>query len=146
MRSKAGTLTLGLVSLSEEETRAGSPRERTQRGGGREGAPHQEQPCWHPDLRLGASAIVRHVCGLSSQACAVPLGPPRQPPMAANMAMIRARVLFPFFLFLDFRARKGKRETLICCPLIDAFIHWLIRVCALTRDRTHNLGTIGMMP
>ena len=66
-------------------------------------------------------------------------------------------------LFVGFRERKGKRErltdrqteteiegdrkrdrrrekeTVICCSTYLC-IHWLIPVCALMRDQTHNLG------
>ena len=35
-----------------------------------------------------------------------------------------------------------ERETLICC-FTYLSIHWLILVCALTRDCAHSLGTEG---
>ena len=35
---------------------------------------------------------------------------------------------------------ERQRETLICCSTYFC-IHWLILVCALTRDQTLNLGT-----
>ena len=33
---------------------------------------------------------------------------------------------------------EGERATLICCSTYLC-IHWLILVCSLTRNRTHNL-------
>ena len=45
-----------------------------------------------------------------------------------------------------FFERERERETSICFfMLIHAYscIHWLILVCALTKDRTHNLGISG---
>ena len=56
-------------------------------------------------------------------------------------------VLFFYFCFyllicLIERERKEERETSICCS-IYLRIHWLILVCALTRDQTHNLGVSG---
>ena len=46
--------------------------------------------------------------------------------------------------FIDFRERKersggGEREREMCCSTLLP-THWLILVCALTRDRTHNLS------
>ena len=38
--------------------------------------------------------------------------------------------------------RGRERETLICCSTYLC-IHWLILVCTLTGDWTHNLGTLG---
>ena len=48
------------------------------------------------------------------------------------------------FLKIDFREEGGVREkrTLICCSTYLC-IHWLIPICALTRDQTHNLGVLG---
>ncbi|KAF6114751.1 hypothetical protein HJG60_010685 [Phyllostomus discolor] len=44
------------------------------------------------------------------------------------------------FLLIDFRERKGRgREKEICCSTYLC-VHWLTLVCAVTRDRTHNLG------
>ena len=34
-------------------------------------------------------------------------------------------------------------ETPVCCFFTYLRAHWLILLCALTRDRTHNLGTSG---
>ena len=50
--------------------------------------------------------------------------------------------LFLNFLFIDFRQTKEgqkERKTLICCSTYWC-IHWLILICALTGDRTCNLG------
>ena len=48
-----------------------------------------------------------------------------------------------FFLILD-RGRESVREkeTLICCSTYLC-IHLLILARTLTRDQTHNLGTLG---
>ena len=40
------------------------------------------------------------------------------------------------------RERERGRETLICCST-HGCIHWLLLVCALTWDRTYNLGVSG---
>ena len=44
------------------------------------------------------------------------------------------------------REKKGQgereRETSICCSAYLC-IHWLLLVCALTGDGTHNLGVLG---
>ena len=46
------------------------------------------------------------------------------------------------FSFLMDCVLERERETLICCyPYLC--IHWLILVCALTRDQTCNLGILG---
>ena len=42
--------------------------------------------------------------------------------------------------YINFRERV--RETLICCSTYQC-IYWLILVCALTQDRTCNLGESG---
>ena len=50
---------------------------------------------------------------------------------------------FKIFLFIDFfreREERRERETLICCST-RLCINWLIVVCALTGDGTHDLGT-----
>ena len=52
---------------------------------------------------------------------------------------------FYCFLFIDFRERGERRETLICCFTYYLCIHLLIFVCALTGDWTHNLGALGLM-
>ena len=48
------------------------------------------------------------------------------------------------FVFIDFRKkeRKGEREKNINL-LFHLCVHWLLLGCALTRDRTHNLGLSG---
>ena len=46
--------------------------------------------------------------------------------------------LFNFFYLLIFR----ERETMICCST-SVCIHWLILICALTRDGTCNFGVLG---
>ena len=66
-----------------------------------------------------------------------------------SITMQFAFVLFCFsFLKLFFREKEGgsggegerrERETSICCSTYFR-IHWLIFVCALTRDQTCNLG------
>ena len=38
--------------------------------------------------------------------------------------------------------RERERQTLICC-FTHLYIHWLILVCALTWEGTHNLGVSG---
>ena len=38
--------------------------------------------------------------------------------------------------------RETQREILTCCSTY-LYIHWLLLVCALTRDWTHNLGILG---
>ena len=38
--------------------------------------------------------------------------------------------------------KEKKRETSICCSTYLC-IHWLLFVCALTEDRTCNLGVSG---
>ena len=48
------------------------------------------------------------------------------------------------FFKIDFRERGKEKETLICFSTYLC-IHWLILVCALTGDQTHNLGILGMM-
>ena len=52
-------------------------------------------------------------------------------------------LLTAFFKKLILEREEGReRETLVCCsPYLC--IHWLIFVCALTGDQTHNLGTSG---
>ena len=40
------------------------------------------------------------------------------------------------------RQREREKEILICCSTYLC-IHWLILVCAPTRDRTHNRGVLG---
>ena len=35
--------------------------------------------------------------------------------------------------FIDFKERKGERNTDFCCSIYSC-IHWLILVCALARD------------
>ena len=53
--------------------------------------------------------------------------------------------LHPFFFkILLIYSKLGKeRKTLICCSTYWC-IHWFILVCALTGDRTHNLGIAGL--
>ena len=48
------------------------------------------------------------------------------------------------FFFLYSREEGGERETetLICCCTYLC-VHWLILVCALTGDQTHNFGILG---
>ena len=52
--------------------------------------------------------------------------------------MLNLRVYSSFFHWSFFIYRK----TSICCPTYLC-IHWLLLVCALTRDQTHNLGVLG---
>ena len=48
--------------------------------------------------------------------------------------------IFLNFLILEREEkREGERERLICFSTYLC-IYWLLLVCALTRDRTHNLG------
>ena len=56
-----------------------------------------------------------------------------------------------FFSFIDFeretprereREREREKERLICCST-SLCIHWLLLVCALTRNRTSNLDLSG---
>ena len=50
---------------------------------------------------------------------------------------------FLYLLILDRRReRERDRETSICCST-GLCVHWLILVCALTGDRTPNLGVSG---
>ena len=63
--------------------------------------------------------------------------------MATVVLAIVVLAYVSFFKFTDFRERGGGRgrelgrggetETLICCPTY-LYIHWLLLVCALTRD------------
>ena len=51
------------------------------------------------------------------------------------------------FFILEKERREGgdgerERETSICC-CIYLHIYWLLLVCALTVDRTHNIGIRG---
>ena len=49
-------------------------------------------------------------------------------------------------VFIDLRERETREregETSICCAT-QLCLHWLLPVCALTRDRTLNLGVFGM--
>ena len=39
------------------------------------------------------------------------------------------------------RDKERERERSICSAYL--YIHWLLLVCALTGDRTHNLGVWG---
>ena len=50
--------------------------------------------------------------------------------------------LFILFLFLLIDLSKREKGTLICCSTY-LYIHWLILICALTGDQTHNLGVLG---
>ena len=47
---------------------------------------------------------------------------------------------FLFFFFIDCKEREKKRSS--CCS-IYLCTHWLLFICALTRDQTHNLGLSG---
>ena len=54
------------------------------------------------------------------------------------------------FFFFNFRGERGRkrgrkreRETLLCCYTFYLCIHWLILVCALTRDQNRNHGMLG---
>ena len=53
-------------------------------------------------------------------------------------------LFFKNFIYLFKSNGKGgrERETSICCSTYLC-IHWLILVCALTGDRTRNLGLSG---
>ena len=50
--------------------------------------------------------------------------------------------LISLLLILERGEGERESETSICCSTY-LFIHWLILVCALTRDWTCNLGVIG---
>ena len=39
------------------------------------------------------------------------------------------------------RERERERETLLCCSTYLR-VHWLLLVCALTRDGIYNLGLL----
>ena len=49
---------------------------------------------------------------------------------------------FKFILERDEVEGEREREREICCSTYLC-IHWLIPVCALTRDQTLNLGVLG---
>ena len=49
---------------------------------------------------------------------------------------------FSFYNFFNLLILERERETSICCSTYLC-IHWLILVCTLTRDRTHNLDAWG---
>ena len=48
-------------------------------------------------------------------------------------------LLKKFFLFISFRDREEPGVGGICCSTYLC-IHWLVLICPLTRDGTHNLG------
>ena len=50
--------------------------------------------------------------------------------------------LLIFFFFREREEGEREKETSICCSSYFC-IHWLILLCALTRDQTHNLGVLG---
>ena len=50
-----------------------------------------------------------------------------------------------FCLLIDFRVtreREKEGKSSLCCSTYLC-IHWLLLICALTRDQTHNLGLGG---
>ena len=49
---------------------------------------------------------------------------------------------FFFFYVLILEERKRERETSVCCSTYWC-IHWLLLICALTRDQAHNIGVSG---
>ena len=70
--------------------------------------------------------------------------------------ILKFLILFILFIYLFFiylfnlwilerdKERKGEREkNQFIVPLIHLCIYWLILVCALTGDRTDNLGVLG---
>ena len=50
-------------------------------------------------------------------------------------------IIFKNFYLLTWE-RERERKTLTCCSTYLC-IHWLLLICALTRDQTHNPGVSG---
>ena len=90
---------------------------------------------------------------LASKTLSLPGFAPTSPLGLVCWILLLSSTSFLFFKFIDFREEGGsggkgreererKKKTSICCSTYLC-ICWLIPVCALTGDQSHNLGVSG---